>query len=97
MWLTTLAEMGFSANPHRTSHPTGNLLMATIAEADARGLDAFAAGFLFQWTNMLRVVDVCGNWLACNKMKGAIIRDRKPRPGCLTWACLPLTSHPSPR
>lgn len=64
MWLTTLAEMGFSANPHRTSHPTRNLLMATIAKADARGLDAFAAGILFQWTNMLRVVDVRRNSLS---------------------------------
>lgn len=65
----TLAEMTFAANPRRTSHPTREQIMAIIAEADARKLDAFAAGLLLQWTYMLWAVDVRGHWLPCNEKK----------------------------
>ncbi len=65
--------------------PDREFVRAVIDEADARGLFAFATGILFQWTYMLRSVDVRGQWMTASQSEGGVYRNGKRWEDGLTW------------
>lgn len=81
----TLSEMKFASAPPRTIHATRAQIRAIVDEADARGMFAFAAGLLIQWTYMLRSVDVRGQWLPDSGKQGGILRDGQRWQDGMTW------------
>jgi len=81
-----LEEIRMETPPRRTMVPTEDQVMSVIAEADRRGMKAFATGIMIQWVTALRAVDVRGQWEPVKPGdEGGIVHKGKVWRDGLTW------------
>lgn len=83
--LMSIEGVKVGGSPSRNVNPTREQVMQVVAEADARGMAAFACGLLIQYEYALRAVDVRGHWLPADQAEGGIQwKGRRWQDG-LTW------------
>jgi len=82
---TILSNIRLRTPPKRTIYATRDQVMAIVAEADARGMSAFACGILMQYELILRAVDIRGQWFPARDQDAGIIRDGKRWQDGMTW------------
>lgn len=80
----TLAGIKLSTPAGSSVFPTRKEVMAVVAEADRKGMHAFACGYLMCFELSLRAVDIRGQWLDTETPSGLHRKGKMWQDG-LTW------------
>jgi hypothetical protein len=79
-----LSGVKLTTPPSSSAYPTRGEVMSVVAEADRRGMNAFACGYLMCFELSLRAVDIRGQWLKTDTKSG-IYRNGEMWQDGLTW------------